>query len=272
MKSIKYIMLGGIALTLLLSGCSSSTDVVYKEKGKEYTAQDLIQTTQTEFGSNVFQQALAYSLILEEYPITDKEVEKSYKEEAATYSNEKEFERALTDYGTTPEIYKKDIRNRLSFDKAYKTLNNVTEKAVKARYHEVKEVNKTVIVAVNTTDKQVIKKYDKLLKTYFEKGTSYAELLKKFSDDELVVVSSSDLVIGQTDNTLAAVFSMKNGEYKRMVDAGGVAYVQKEGTYEGQYADMKESIEEELRKNGKYQTLDDIYKKVTTDRGIEFTD
>lgn len=271
MKSIKYIF-GGLALTLLLSGCSSSSETVYKENGKAFTTSDLVKATQDEFGSNVFQQALAYRLILDAYPVTDKEVEKSYEEEAATYESIKEFEQALTDYGTTPAIYKKDIRNRISYDKAYSELNHVNEKDIKARYQEVKEVTKATFVVINSTDKAVIKKYDKILEKEFKKGTDYAGFLKKFSDDDVIVVSSSDLIKGQTDDALAAVLDLENGEYKRMREDDGVAYIKKTGTYEGQYDEMKENIKTELEKDGKYQTLSSIYKKIAKDRGIEFTD
>lgn len=275
MKTKKTIAVAGTLLlgaSLLMGGCNSKTlnvkTTVYSQGDKDYTLEELVKDYQSVYGSTELQQSIAYKLVNENYKVTDKEVEKKYKSIAEDNGGESNLEDLIKENNMTVDGYKADIKDGLALDKALKDLNDVTEKKIKKRYLEVKNVRHAIEVAVSS--KAGSKKLASVVKEV-EGGSSKAALMKKYQNDEDVFINERDYTPDVEFDGLEGIEKLGIGDSKKVKTSEGTAVVRVESIDEQSYDDLKDKIEKELM-HSTYKDLNDVYKKIIKDKGIKFND
>ncbi|CUB09134.1 Foldase protein PrsA 1 precursor [Bacillus cereus] len=169
---MKKAMLALAATSVIaLSACgTSSSDKVVTSKAGDITKDEFYTQMKQQGGSQVLQRMVMEKVLIKNYKVDDKEVDKKYDEMKKQYGDQ--FDTLLKQQGVKEETLKTGVRAQLAQEKAIE--KTITDKELKENYKpEIKASH--ILVKDEATAKKV--------KEELGQGKSFEELAKQYSED-----------------------------------------------------------------------------------------
>lgn len=256
----KTVLVGALALSVVLAGCSSTKDeVVATVDGEKITKDELYEILVNASGTEALDALIDEKIVQlevkkEKITISDEDAEKELENFIEEMGGEDAFNSALEMSGTKTEDFKKEIVQYLSIRKLMEPLVEVTDEEIKTYFEENK--------ATYNQDEQVQARHilveDESLANDLAKqlkdGADFAELAQEHSTDDGTAPMGGDLgffsrgeMVPEFDEK---AFSMEVGQVSDIVktDFGyHIIEVQdKKEAKEAKLEDVKEEIKEKL--------------------------
>lgn len=216
----KWILgLTGLAVAVLLAGCSSNGSTVASMKGAKITQQDYYsQMKKSAAGQQVLRSMIVAKAMDQEYgkKVSDKKVNKQFNAVKAQYGSS--FAATLSQNGYTESSYKDQIKTSLLTEVALKDLKKPTEAQLQKQYktYQPKIKVQHILVKTSAEAQKIIDQFKG------EKNTTanFGELAKKNSTDtgtknnkgELPAFDNTDTQL-DSDFKTAAFKLTKNGQF-----------------------------------------------------------
>ncbi|MFJ8527409.1 peptidylprolyl isomerase PrsA [Bacillus sp. NPDC094106] len=154
---------------LALSACGASDKIVTSKAG-DITKEDLYTTMKQQAGKQVLRNMVVEKVMIKNYKVDDKEVDKKYDEFKKQYGDQ--FATLLKQQGIKEDTLKNSVRAQLATEKAIE--QSITDKELKDNYKpEIKASH--ILVKDEETAKKV--------KDELAQGKSFEELAKEYSTD-----------------------------------------------------------------------------------------
>ncbi|MES9694454.1 peptidylprolyl isomerase [Bacillus toyonensis] len=169
---MKKAMLALAATSVIaLSACgTSSSDKVVTSKAGDITKEDFYNEMKQKAGSQVLQGMVMEKVLIKNYKVDDKEVDKKLDETKKQVGDQ--FDTLLKQQGMKEETFKNMLRAQLAQEKAIE--KTITDKELKENYKpEIKASH--ILVKDEATAKKV--------KEELGQGKSFEELAKQYSED-----------------------------------------------------------------------------------------
>ncbi len=169
---MKKAMLALAATSVIaLSACgTSSSDKIVTSKAGDITKEEFYNQMKTQAGKQVLNNMVMEKVLLKNYKVDDKEVDKKFDETKKQVGDQ--FDTLLKQQGLKEETFKNMLRAQLAQEKAIE--KTITDKELKDNYKpEIKASH--ILVKDEATAKKV--------KEELGQGKSFEELAKQYSED-----------------------------------------------------------------------------------------
>ncbi|MBE5108039.1 peptidylprolyl isomerase PrsA [Bacillus thuringiensis] len=169
---MKKAMLALAATSVIaLSACgTSSSDKIVTSKAGDITKEEFYTQMKTQAGKQVLNNMVMEKVLIKNYKVDDKEVDKKFDEMKKQYGDQ--FDTLLKQQGIKEETLKNSVRAQLAQEKAVE--KTITDKELKENYKpEIKASH--ILVKDEATAKKV--------KEELGQGKSFEELAKQYSED-----------------------------------------------------------------------------------------
>ncbi|MEH7457689.1 peptidylprolyl isomerase [Bacillus pseudomycoides] len=154
---------------LALSACGTSDKIVTSKAG-DITKEELYTTMKQQAGKQVLRNMVVEKVMIKNYKVDDKEVDKKYDEFKKQYGDQ--FATLLKQQGIKEDTLKNSVRAQLATEKAIE--QSITDKELKDNYKpEIKASH--ILVKDEETAKKV--------KDELAQGKSFEDLAKEYSTD-----------------------------------------------------------------------------------------
>lgn len=262
----KPLVIGMICTSLLVfTGCTKEKvknedeSIVATMNGLEFTKEELYKELVEQNGTSALERLITEEIVKQEskknnIKISDKEIEKTVKEEEAKYGGVDEYKKMLSSQGVTMKEIEDNVTYFLTLKKLLEKEMNVTDEELKAHFEEKKDSYNTpeqvkashILVKDEETAKKV--------KGLIDSGTPFEEVAKEFSTDESNKTTGGDLGYfkkgDMVDTFDAKVFQMKVGEVSEPVKTQFgyhiILLVDKKPAQKANFEQMKETVKEEM--------------------------
>ncbi|MBM7620773.1 foldase protein PrsA [Bacillus tianshenii] len=235
---------------LAMSGCNNEkgddSKVVAETSAGNVTQAELYDALKKRFGEEVLRELVYEKVLGDTYEVTDKELDDRLTELKAQLGQN--FEAALMQSGFKDEDQlKQTLRISMLQEKAALADVEVTEDEVKEYYEGKKEDIRAshILVEDEATAQEVKKKLDE--------GGDFAELAQEYSTDTASAANGGDLDwFGPGKMVPAfeeAAFSMEVNEISKPVKSDFGYHIIKVTEKMGSFEEMREKLEDELRRS-----------------------
>ncbi|GAB6422319.1 peptidylprolyl isomerase PrsA [Bacillus cereus] len=227
------------ALSFALVGCS--TDVLVKTNAGSITKSDLNQRLEEQYGEKMLNQVMLEQILLDKYPVTEKDEDQKLKEiiKKQGMKNEDEFFETLKANGMNKEQFSDNLKVEIAFKQAMMSEVKDVKKKRDSSYELLKEEVKARHILVETKEEA-----DSILKQLKEKPESFEELAKTKSKDTSSAAKGGDLGFfprGAMDPAFEKVaFELNKNQISEVVQSNF-------GYHIIQTTDKKETKKEDLR-------------------------
>ncbi|WP_306007577.1 peptidylprolyl isomerase PrsA [Bacillus sp. MMSF_3353] len=170
MKKAMLALAATSVIALSACGTGSSSDKIVTSKAGDITKEDFYTQMKQQGGSQVLQRMVMEKVLIKNYKVDDKEVDKKFDETKKQVGDQ--FDTLLKQQGMKEETFKNTIRASLAQEKAIE--KTITDKELKDNYKpEIKASH--ILVKDEATAKKV--------KEELGQGKSFEELAKQYSED-----------------------------------------------------------------------------------------
>lgn len=243
----KWILSLSIAAGMLaLTACNNSEAVVESDAG-EITKDELYEAMKDKYGQAALQELLYEKVLSSKYEVTDKELDKKFKEIKDQLGDS--FQMALLQYGYKDEAaFKEAVKTSMLQEKAALKTVKVSEKDVKEYYEkEYKPEIKArhILVADEAAAKEVKAKLDA--------GGKFEDLAKEYSTDTGTAKKGGDLGWFGTGEMVPefeeAAYALKKNEISEPIQSQyGYHIIQLlDKKPKEKFADVKDEMEYQLK-------------------------
>lgn len=262
----KKVMVGALALSVVLAGCSSTKeDVVATVDGENITKDALYETLVKVSGAEALEALIDEKIVQmeikkEKITISEEETDAEIENFIEEAGGEDAFNNALEMSGMKMDDFKKEINQYLSIRKLMEPLVEVTDEDVKTYFEENKE---TYDQAEQVEARHILVEDEALandLAKQLKDGADFAELAKEHSTDgsaemggDLGFFSRGDMVAEFEEKSFAMAIGDISEPVKSSFGFHIIELLDKKEAKEASLEDFKTEIEEKLFE-GKMQT------------------
>ncbi|MRD07553.1 peptidylprolyl isomerase PrsA [Bacillus thuringiensis] len=249
---MKKAMLALAATSVIaLSACgTSSSDKIVTSKAGDITKDEFYEQMKTQAGKQVLNNMVMEKVLIKNYKVEDKEVDKKYDEMKEQYGDQ--FDTLLKQQGIKEETLKTGVRAQLAQEKAIE--KTITDKELKDNYKpEIKASH--ILVKDEATAKKV--------KEELGQGKSFEELAKQYSEDTGSKEKGGDLGFFGAGKMVKefedAAYKLKKDEVSEPVKSQFGYHIIKvtdikepEKSFEQSKADIKKEIVQKKAQDGEF--------------------
>ncbi|MFE9079613.1 peptidylprolyl isomerase PrsA [Bacillus mobilis] len=249
---MKKAMLALAATSVIaLSACgTSSSDKIVTSKAGDITKDEFYEQMKSQAGKQVLNNMVMEKVLIKNYKIEDKEVDKKFDEMKKQYGDQ--FDTLLKQQGIKEETLKTGVRAQLAQEKAIE--KTITDKELKDNYKpEIKASH--ILVKDEATAKKV--------KEELGQGKSFEELAKQYSEDTPSKEKGGDLGFFEHGKMVKefedAAYKLKKDEVSEPVKTQFGYHIIKvtdikepEKSFEQSKADIKKEVVQKKAQDGEF--------------------
>lgn len=213
-------------LTIILVGCSESSDYVAKVDGEKILQTELDEALRSQYGAEVLDTLINNKIVeleakKEDITVSDESIQAEYDELVESYGGEDALQAIYDEYGLTEESVKDNIRMYQLTKAVVAASIELSDEEVEQYFEDNKDsygqaeqvVASHVLLEDEAAAKEVLAK--------IQAGEDFEELAKSFSKDEETNADGGDLGYisrGQMDESFEEVaFSLEKGAVSEVV-------------------------------------------------------